>query len=59
MENCPKCTYGRVYGGPEKIPPKVGAGVQKIYKTKNICSIVPFLVNYLDNNITSLSNKYY
>ena len=42
-------TYGRVYGGPKRMPQKWRPGGQK---TNNICSIVPILVNYLDNNTT-------
>ena len=42
----------------KKYPQKRRPGGQKINKTKNICSIVMILVNYLDNIITITIPKF-
>ena len=58
MGNSQKCTFGRFSGDQEKIDQKVEAQWSKVYKTKNICSIVMILINYLDNIITIIISKY-
>ena len=40
------------------MPQKVEARWSKVYKTNNICSIVMILVNYLDNIITIIIQKF-
>ena len=42
----------------KKCPKKWTPGSQKIYMTNNICSIVPTLVNYSDNNKTIIFSKF-
>ena len=58
MRNSQKCTHGRFYGDPEKYHKKRRSGGQNVHKTKNICSIVLILVNYLDNSVTIILQKF-
>ena len=58
MVNSQKCTYGRFSGDLNKMSKKWRQDGQKVYKTKNICSIFMILVNYLDNIITIIIPKF-
>ena len=49
MGNSQKCTFGRFYGGPEKMAQKAEAVVKKFIRGRIFVSIVLIVVNYLDD----------
>ena len=58
MENRQKLIKADFTGVRKNTTKGGGTVVKIIYKTKNICSIVPILVNYLDNSISIIFQKF-